>query len=299
MPNVPRSAAEIVKNMENETKRRADIDALFARAAGGDQGAYQSLLSLGGVTGTGSTYDAQNYIRLGLNQLGGTGQAPWGASNYAYRKSQGQGGFLGGVGNFLGGVLKVAAPVGAALIPGIGPLAAGGIAAGGSAVGGALRGEDFNLGKTLLAGGAGYAGNRLLGGQGINRVGQWLGIGGGAKMPGAPGAPPGAPVTAGGGGVGVGSLPGPGGGGRSTLDTILGYAPLALGAAGAVGAAQQQSQADQLRRQALQLAQQDYASRAPLRQAATTRMLAPIPARQSLQGIFADPSNPYYRPLSV
>lgn len=77
---------------------------------------------------------------------------------------------LGDLAHTIGGVLKTAAPF-AALIPGLSPLAAAGLAAGGSAAGGALHGDKFNLGKTLMAGAAGYGGGELLGNEGIGGIG--------------------------------------------------------------------------------------------------------------------------------
>lgn len=62
----------------------------------------------------------------------------------------------GGIGGFLGGVLKVASPF-AALIPGVGPLAAMGLGAAGSAIGGKLQGQGLGgmLGSAAMgAGGA-------------------------------------------------------------------------------------------------------------------------------------------------
>ena len=78
---------------------------------------------------------------------------------------------LRSVGKAVGGVLKTVAPIGAALIPGLGPVAAGLLAAGGSAAGRALTGERFNLGKTALAGAVGGVGSAVLGGEGLKGLG--------------------------------------------------------------------------------------------------------------------------------
>ena len=75
----------------------------------------------------------------------------------------------GGIGGFLGGVLKTAAPF-AAFIPGVGPLAAIGLGAAGGALGNKLQGGSLVSGA--LQGGAsagiGAAGRSLASGQGLN-----------------------------------------------------------------------------------------------------------------------------------
>lgn len=77
---------------------------------------------------------------------------------------------LKSVGKAVGGVLKKVAPA-AALIPGVGPVAAGLLAAGGSAAGQALSGDRVNLGQALTSGALGAGGAALLGGQGLSGLG--------------------------------------------------------------------------------------------------------------------------------
>lgn len=60
------------------------------------------------------------------------------------------------IGNAVGGLAKLAAPIAALAIPGLGPLAAAGLAAGGEAAGDLLQGNRVNLGHAALAGGGAY-----------------------------------------------------------------------------------------------------------------------------------------------
>lgn len=88
------------------------------------------------------------------------------------------------------------------------------------------------------------------------------------------------------------------GGVSDILGTVKKYAPLVLGGLGAVGAGQMGSQAEDLRNQAAGYATNDYKQRAPLRAAFNERALAPMPVRENLDPLFADPANPYKRPLA-
>lgn len=236
---------------------------LAARAKAGDQAALQQLYAATGIAGNPDAWrpDHRNAAIDAWNTLG-IGQPIPDIKNPHH-------GILGAVGD----VLKVAAPIGAAFIPGIGPIAAGAIAAGGSAAGGLMKGEPFNLGKTLMAGAAGAGGNFLLGGKGIGGISGVpgkLGLGGSAA---------GAPGSAGGSGI---------------LDSVMKYGPLVTGALGTYGAYQDASKANQLRDAATNLVQQDYAGRAPFRLAAT-QALTRTPVRPDLSNIFADPGNPFNR----
>lgn len=77
------------------------------------------------------------------------------------------------------------------------------------------------------------------------------------------------------------------------LGAIKEYGPLVLGGLGAVNAANQQGRADDLQRQALQYAQQDYQNRAPLREMALAKLTGPQAQRPDLAPIFSQSSNPY------
>lgn len=158
-------------------------------------------------------------------------------------------------------VAKVAAPIAAAFVPGIGPLAAAGLAAGAKAGGDVLAGEKFDLGGTLAAGVGGYAGNTLTGGQGYKAI-----TGGGSSV---------APVTA---------VAGSGGGGGPNILSRVGdwitedplrAAQLGLGAVNAVQGQQAASKANRLRSQSL------------------ARLNTP--QREDLSTLFADEGNPYSR----
>lgn len=284
-----------------DAQRRKDIDALVARAKAGDQVAMQRIQGLADLDGPGgegaATRDARNYARLMLNE--GFGQS------HDYMEKGDGGGFLGSV----GGVLKTAAPIGAAFIPGIGPIAAGAIGAAGSAAGGALAGDDFDPLKTLLAGGGAAGGNLLLGGQGIGGIkgipGR-LGMGG-SGIPDAPDISQMGDATykvaapaAGAGAVAKGGVLGKvgnflGGGDGFGIDD-------AVKIGGTVAAIDSMRHANKLQDSAIQGATRDWESRAPLRQMGMSRIMGLNPsARRDMSELFADPSNPYYRaprPLS-
>lgn len=72
--------------------------------------------------------------------------------------------------------------------------------------------------------------------------------------------------------------------------------PIILGGAAALNAisgAVQGHRANQLQRRGLSLAEQDFASRAPARDAALARLLGPMPTAPDLSAGFADPGNPF------
>ncbi len=81
------------------------------------------------------------------------------SQNPAQKEEEKKGGFL----SKLGGILKIAAPIGAALIPGVGPLAAAAIAGGGSAVGSKLQGNSWGDSAIsgLYGGAAGYGAKKV------------------------------------------------------------------------------------------------------------------------------------------
>lgn len=192
-------------------------------------------------------------------------------------------GFLGDFGKTLGSILKVAAPIAGMAIPGLGTLGAMAVGGLGSAAGGALHGDKFNLGKTLMAGGAAAGGNRLLG-NGLGGMpsgaagGGNLSIGGNQTQSGGGMAAPGAAAPGGGGGGIMDKLGGmfKGADGNVDINKIM---TMAGGVGGFFdarnqakqGAAFNNAQLD-LRKQQLAQAQQDYASRAPLRNTAISRL---------------------------
>jgi hypothetical protein len=138
-----------------DANRAKTIDQWYEAAKAGDQNALQQLQRMGDFDGAGgngwATPDARNYDRMRLQELG--------IDTGGYQKKGDGGGFMGS----LGDVLKIAAPIAAMAIPGIGMVGAGAIGALGSAAGGALKHEKFDPLKTLEAGAAGAVGNRLLG----------------------------------------------------------------------------------------------------------------------------------------
>jgi hypothetical protein len=149
----------------------------------------------------------------------------------------------GGFMHSLGGVLKVAAPLAGALIPGVGMVGAGLIGGLGSAAGGAMQGDKFNALKTLARRRRGRgAGNKLLG-NGLGSGSTNWGFGSTAPRELTPGAPGG--TTPGSGGAGSSGAPG-----ASPLSRfgdigslIQKYGPLALGAAGMIDQAGQDNHA--------------------------------------------------------
>jgi hypothetical protein len=240
-----------------------------------------------------------------------------------------------GVGGFLGGVMKVAAPF-AGLIPGVGPLLGAGLAAGGSALGGALSGDKFSLLDTALAGGAGYMGGKWnpfgskasaglqaasgLGnatqsgvgaGQGaLSQIGNagigalpesayqaFPGIAGGGTPPWLDPGMSGGPMGGGRGGGGgiLDRVLGGGGGGGGWLDKALQYGiPLI----GGISSANRQHEADQMMQNAIAGANQEWGARQPLRDFSMQGILGlPSIKAPDLSSAFADPGNPYYRPL--
>lgn len=272
-------------NSGPDKNRERTMDQWFAAAQQGDQNALQQLANMAGVSGTGqgwATADARNYDKMLLAKLSGGQYTP------QYDQAHDGGSLM----HTLGGVLKVAAPLAGMAIPGVGALGAMAIGAGGSALGGAASGDKFNLLKTLGAGAAAAGGNKLFGnGFGSGSTNWGFGStpsGGGGGMPGTgtqsmPGAAPGAS------------------GGQSTLGKLGSFfgdnAGKILGGGAALGGFldarnQQKSAADfnnqmlDLKREQLDMAKQDYASRAPLRNTAIQRLgaMASGPLGSSIYG---------------
>lgn len=305
---------EITANMQDppDKKRRKTMDKLAKKAAAGDANALLRLQALsgydpakeGGLDGTdpyadlrddfkarfgtgnpgAATADAQNYARMLVADLTGSEVPNYLPPKDAY------------IGDTIGKVLKVAAPIAGALIPGVGTLGAAAIGGLGNAAGQYAQSGKVNIGQSLLSGGLAAGGNALLGN----------GLGSTGAPGGAVGYTP-TGVVEGAGGLGkaaaVGSKIAGGSGGLGGLlgtvgDLATTYGPLVAGGLGAIGAGQLGSQAEDLRNQAARVAMRDYQQRAPLREAAVTGLTGPRPVREDLSGLFTDPSNPYRRPVA-
>lgn len=319
------SDKQIIANMSDppDAKRRKTMDKLAQQAAAGDQAALLRLEALSGYDakkekalggadpyadlrgdfkaqfGTANpgaaTADAQNYARLLVSNLTGQPVPSYLPPKDAY------------VGDDIGGVLKAVAPVAGALIPGVGLLGAAAIGGLGNAAGQYASTGKINVGQSLLAGGMAAGGNALLGnGLGSGGTGAFgstpagvagtgpagTGWGGSATMGGN------APAALGAGAQAAASAGGIGGALGTAGNLLTKYGPLVLGGIGAVGAGKLGSQAEDLRNQAARVAMQDYQQRAPLREAAVTGLTGPRPQREDLSGLYADPSNPYRRPVA-
>lgn len=126
-----------------------------------DQGFQQSSMD---AKARQTAHEAQQN-QLAQRQTDLTSQAYQNAGQQG-SSAQGKG---GGVKGFLGGLLKTASPL-AALIPGVGPLAAIGIGAAGGALGNKLQGGGLVSGAVQggVGAGIGAAGKSLASGQGLN-----------------------------------------------------------------------------------------------------------------------------------
>lgn len=276
-----------------DAKRKKTMDKLAQRAAMGDPAALDRLEKLADFDPNdkygAATQDGRNYARMLFYDLSGT-EGSYFTPKDAY------------IGDDIGKVLSIAAPIAGALIPGVGMLGAGLIGAGGNALGQYAGTGKVNLGQTLMAGGGAAAGNALLGnGLGAGKTGSMFGSaapgvaptgpngwGGDATMGGN--AMPGAPAALGK-GISVGGILDKGG------DLLQKYGPLVAGGLGAISAGKLGSRAEDLRNQAARMALTDYQSRAPLRDAAVTGLTGPQVQRPDLSGLYNDPSNPYRRPV--
>lgn len=125
----------------------------------------------------------------------------------------------------------------------------------------------------ILAGG--FAGAALTGGAGAAAAGGGAAGGGASVLP-AAGAAAGA-VKAGG-----------------VLGAVKDYGPLVLGGATALSGASASGKQNELMERAMRLSEQDYASRAPLREQALRMTALPPPPRPVLAQL-SDPNNPYAR----
>lgn len=292
------SAAQVTKRAGSGGKdagRMHTIDRLVAQATQppheDDAQAVDAIKSLGGIPGGSgfdqagnptsgfATADARNYAKLALSRLD---------PSYSPEYQQANDGSFS-LGKTLGGVLKVAAPIAGALIPGVGTLGSLAIGSLGNAGGNLLQGNGFDLKGALLSGAAAAGGNALLGNQGFRGLGgipQRLGIGGGA--PGAVGNA--TQSMAGAASAAPSAAPG---GILAKLGGLGGVAKAGIGAAALLDSRAQRKAAERMANSRLDLynrqlglAEQDYQSRAPLRNAALQQLgtLAGRPVRSSIYG---------------
>jgi len=275
--------------------RMHTIDRLYAQATQppheDDAAAIGAIKSLSGVAGGSgldqsgkategfATADARNYGRMRLAQLDPSYQASYDQANDGSFKPL----------HALGGALKFASPF-ASLIPGVGiPLAAG-LGFAGNSAGSLMKGEGLDLGGSLAKGIIGGAGAAALGGQGFKGLGgipQRMGLGGGASAAGnATQAMPGVAAAAAGGAPSglVGAL------GKIGVGNI---AKAGIAGAGILDSRAQRKAAERManaqlgiRQGQLDMAEQDYASRAPLRNAALQKLgtLATRPMGSTVYG---------------
>lgn len=199
--------------------------------------------------------------------------------NPGHGKKSGLKKIVGGIGD----VVKKAAPL-AALIPGVGPVAAAAIGAAGGLLGNLNDDDGFRgaLGDVLLGGLAGGAG-----GLALEKVPALL-QGAGSLFAGGAGAA----ADAAGGGINVGNVLSRAG--RFLLDNP----ELILGGVSAIAGARQHGKATEAMQRAIDFAMRDAEERRALRGAALERLMGPGPARRDLSEVFASP-NPYARPLTL
>lgn len=197
--------------------------------------------------------------------------------------------------DWTGGTLAQLAPIAAAFIPGVGPLAAGAIGAGigGAEAAGGVTNQSVLGGAATGAAEAGAAGaaksaigNALAGtgsvGNALAGVSRLAGMAGGAA------ALPSVARAAIGGGTGQ---PGTsaGGSGISDLSQLI----------GTLQGGSQVADAASIRKAAIASAQQDYNSRAPLRTQAISLLSAPERTATDLSSIYANTDNPFAKPGSL
>ena len=275
------------------------VDRLVAQATQppheDDAQAVAALRSLSGVPGGSgldqsgkptegfATADARNYGKLALSRLD---------PSYTPEYDQANDGSFN-LGHALGGALKFAAPIAGMAIPGLGTLGALAVGGLGNAGGNLLQGNGIDLKGALLSGAAAAGGNALLGNQGIHGLGgvtQRLGLGGGA-------APAVGNATQSMAGAASAAAPAGGGGGIAgaigKLGGIGNIAKAGVAVGGLLDSRAQRHAAERMANARLDLynrqlgmAEQDYNSRAPLRNSALQRLgtLASRPPVSSIYG---------------
>lgn len=285
--------------------RMHTIDRLYQQATQppheDDAAAIGAIKSLSGVPGGSgldqagkptegfATADARNYGKMMLSRLDPSYTPSYDQANDGSFKPL----------HALGGIAKVAAPF-AGMIPGVGiPLAAG-LGALGNTAGNLMQGNGFDLKGALLSGAAGAAGSALTGGQGFKGLGgipQRMGISGGLPAAPSPAAIQGAaaasgvaaPAASGGAGGVMGAI----GNGISKLGGLGNVVKGGVAVGGFLDSRAQRHAAERManarlgvNQQQLRMAEDEYNSRAPLRNAALTRLgaLAAKPPVSSLYG---------------
>lgn len=202
-------------------------------------------------------------------------------------KSIGRG--LKKVGKTVGGVVSKAAPF-AGLIPGVGPLAAGGLGAAGAALSGKNLKDIARAG--LTAGGGAYLGGKALGflkGSGavpaVLRNGKVANVGdlitGGGAVSSAAGSPS--------------ILDRAKGIGSSVLSGIKNNPELALGALGGIQHARDSAATDKMYERGLGDIRNAYAAKAPLRSMAMKQLTDP--RLVDLSSVFRPGGNPFASPV--
>jgi len=292
VPDIP--AERILAEMQDppDAKRKRNLDKLAAKAKAGDAAALERLHVLGALPGYEDQYgkgygagtrDGRNYARYLLERDFGE-DLNYLTPGDAY------------AGDTIGGVLKAAAPVLGAVLPGVGFLGAAAIGAGGTAAGDLASTGDVNLKNALIAGTLSGAGNSMLG-NGLGSVN--------SSLPGVPGTTTAATGAAGMGGSATavptaastaGGILGTGVKAKGVGDAIAKYGPLALGALGTIDAAGRYANADRLTQQQLDLLKRDWESRGPARDMAIQQVLGAMPTRPDLSAMYTSP-NPYARPV--
>lgn len=258
---------------------QADAAALVARAQQGDQAAIAELDRKARIEDVGhigeSNYGVVNQYRDALKALGDPTNRGNGLTRMTHQR-----GWLGEAVHDIGGVVKKAAPL-AALIPGVGPLAAGAI----GALGSAAHGDS--VGQVVGSGITGYGGAKLIGA-----------AKGALAARGAAGA---AGAAAGGGGAAVAPVAGAAGGGGGigglvggALDYAKKNPQVIAGALGAINAAGQQAKGANAVDRASGIALSDYNQTNPLRQRAVQMLSQPLPQARDLSYL-NDPANPFAR----
>lgn len=287
--------------------RMHTVDRLVAQATqpphSDDAAAMGALRSLSGVAGGSgldqsgkptegfATADARNYGKMMLGRLD---------PNYTPEYDQANDGSFKPL-HALGGIAKVAAPF-AGLIPGVGiPLAAG-LGALGNTAGNLMQGNGFDLKGALLSAAAGGAGSALTGGQGFKGLG-----GAPARMgltDGIPNAPGAGALNAAAGASGMPAMAAPAAAGGGGLTHAIGSGISKLGGLGNVAKAgvavggfldsrAQRHAAERManarlgvNQEQLRMAEDDYNSRAGLRNTALSRLgaLAAKPPVSSIYG---------------
>ncbi len=236
-----------------DSGRKKTLDKLSAAATqpphGDDAAALSELQRLSGLGGQGAfaTADARNYGKLLLSRIDPTYTPDYDRPN--------DGSFS--IGKALGTVLRVGAPIAGLAIPGLGTLGAAALSGVGNTAGQLISRGRINPLESLAAGATPGLAKLAFGGGAGGAVGNATQAGVGAASQGS------------------GFL----GGALSKLGGLGGIAKIGLGTAGFLGDRAQRKSAERfanaqlgLRQRQLDLAEEDFSTRAPLRSAAFSRL---------------------------